>query len=1330
MADAALIVPIFVDGLHLPVGRPVTGPLYDFENLPWASPDGDQNSSTPWIGTEAAREPVEGLDGWLGAGVHLHWALPDAFTHARREGDSAYGFRPVPDRWLVRRRGGGLAERAWLVESNYLWPVEQVWPADNGQVPEDLISYLPTEADHARIEAAGGPGARSAGPAWRYVGRRLNLHDGQRPGDDPANAARYLQALTALGYGEGHFAAYYPSCRSVFGLHDPEVVERVPPGLVYEVFGWFSQAGQDPLQSMPAGADPAAWLAEELGWRCEASAVPGRLLCAARLLGTALDGPMEMDARGLKVAVADTAIESFAALVADKVDGHNKAHVEEFLEAMMVADDLGADAFDFGPRTEAALHARRFRSTMADPIWAVRPIVAGTASEGSDLVGGNLVLPGPEALATGVALSLPDEVALALNLLNDAQRALNEAGHRLQAARRHLHLAWCRSQIARYPPPDAIPTYSDAVAAHDADVVRSWLEDVHLGAVAEGEAEVARATSERDLAHQALDALVRAHNEADRATTDEADPARSRRNEWELVPVEGPRFYVPVPPTLTVMGLRAAASDRHHNDGAGSDDGLLLGHVVEGVFDVSSVPNTPPALSDVLAGFDDGVDAAGHRSDARPHPLFLEWMATIAPLVAGNTVDPTLGRLDPDLVRRHFAFREHDAEFQITSDPVQGQVAPVRGRGFLAWGVQDLMTSRLQSWLERRLRTDAGTAKAMEDTRTLWLINHGAQTRALTDQEEREATLAELEAAVAYVKAQGAFAGDAAVQVALPAWDLLHDEPVLSQDLAGFHESLCMLRPAARLPVDDPLAFEAERAFARDVVRAAVGAENDYVPDVSSAYTPVRSGTLRLQKVQLIDIWGRPTELPLDEVVTTERLRVVDGHMALSPRLGQSARLSLRWLDAVHDEQEMNTHPASSPICGWIVPDTLEGRIHVYDADGVAMGSVDPEGGWRIAPGGAGGAVRPADLPNPHLVKVADWLVRQDPDEIAALVETLETALEFIAPPTSRQQECRAVLMGRPIAVVRARINLELQHPMAQDQSMKTFSRELSAYRQRHVGEIVDALGGEMEQDLSPPDPTHGLEHVSFPIRIGEQRRFNDGVVGYFVEDPEEGGFLGDVLWAPQGGIDHGPDDSIDVFTDEDGAFNVWHTLADPPVLTTVLFDPRGTLHATCGILPAKSVEIPRIQYERAMNAIAVSFLTAPVLTPADQLEIPLPELSGWSWSWLAVERGRWQRLAKDVTITRAELDASFAELPTLWEALHLAGWLQPWPGHGGHARVVPATQRPELPAALQPWLAPLQRVLDTAGRSILPPAVDARFGARVVLREGWLQLTRDPGDP
>ena len=100
--------------------------------------------------------------GVLEAGVHVHWALPDALTHASTSDSHLPWFRGVPDQWLVTRFDPVVADRprsyrAWVVDSidETATPLEQWTPPDR---PAELVHTAPGTLKLARA------GCRAIGP--------------------------------------------------------------------------------------------------------------------------------------------------------------------------------------------------------------------------------------------------------------------------------------------------------------------------------------------------------------------------------------------------------------------------------------------------------------------------------------------------------------------------------------------------------------------------------------------------------------------------------------------------------------------------------------------------------------------------------------------------------------------------------------------------------------------------------------------------------------------------------------------------------------------------------------------------------------------------------------------------------------------------------------------------------------------------------------------------------------------------------------------------------------------------------------------------------------
>ena len=192
------MIPIHLDALYLSRSETATNPVADFRGLPHYDPllNRDVNSDTPWLGESAASAPFENSNMTLQAGVHLHRALPDGLCHGEVDGEIK--MPAVPNRWLIRRRAVDIKEeRIWVVESDYLW-------SPTNQAPSVNIFFQESKSDDSST--------------YRFLGRKLTLEEWQQKRGDKND--KYLDELTAIGYGETTFAAYYPNCMTVFGFHD------------------------------------------------------------------------------------------------------------------------------------------------------------------------------------------------------------------------------------------------------------------------------------------------------------------------------------------------------------------------------------------------------------------------------------------------------------------------------------------------------------------------------------------------------------------------------------------------------------------------------------------------------------------------------------------------------------------------------------------------------------------------------------------------------------------------------------------------------------------------------------------------------------------------------------------------------------------------------------------------------------------------------------------------------------------------------------------------------------------------------------------------------
>ncbi len=500
------------------------------------------------------------------------------------------------------------------------------------------------------------------------------------------------------------------------------------------------------------------------------------------------------------------------------------------------------------------------------------------------------------------------------------------------------------------------------------------------------------------------------------------------------------------------------------------------------------------------------------------------------------------------------------------------------------------------------------------------------------------------------------------------AYGKLSSANVLAQSLGGFNNALLMCQQLPQLPIFDLSAMniainppgnidtpsidtsdEKYKNLARDLA-AAVAGGNTASPVTKTDFLPIRSGLMQISALYLVDTFGQvldvspKTILPCDTLTISRNVtNSVKGKITrdedalsayLAPRVTQPSRLNFRWLAAEPgslnspDEPEMSDHPATTPVCGWLIPNNLDDSLMVYDAEGVALGSILPTAEWEPAPGTVNRVLATA-IPNLHLRQLINYLItfsHQHKSYWSDFLVALDSALENIEPTNFAQHEALALLIGRPIAVVRASLDLQLQGKPALNQKWHAL--------------LSDMYNGQLDSRVS-----NEFSNVNFPVRLGEHKLFNDGLVGYWIED--ENGYKDDKFYSSQAENINDPN----IITHHGTAITQNLTLNDETLKLTMLVDPRGEVHVTSGILPTKQISIPPDQYGSVLKKLSVTFMTAPVLTDHDGIRLNLPQESGYSWSWL-------ERPSAPVWVQTEQIQATENTLKFTPQRL-VGGWLK-----------------------------------------------------------------------
>jgi hypothetical protein len=407
-----------------------------------------------------------------------------------------------------------------------------------------------------------------------------------------------------------------------------------------------------------------------------------------------------------------------------------------------------------------------------------------------------------------------------------------------------------------------------------------------------------------------------------------------------------------------------------------------------------------------------------------------------------------------------------------------------------------------------------------------------------------------------------------------------------------------------------------------------------YAGDGSTVPTPpavappdlvaLRAGFVRLRRLRLVDAFGQALYLagsgpqtPADpaRVVLAEPL-VTPGRADLAafvPRFTSPARLWLRYVDAASDD---DANEERNPLCGFVLPNHLDGALEAFDIDGTNLGTLRPDAtsgvAWEGAPGTAAtvGQQPPATahasmrgmLAGLRRWGVADAGVAEARETaLSALLRVIDSTLWSVDPYGHVGEEHLALLVGHPVALLRARLRIEVDEPIASDT----------------------------------------VAHTPVPVRLGALAHWQDGLFGYFVDDDfttfycadraaadlarkvgPMSGFLQSIADVP----DYYATFANDIGAAPQGQSPVGHPFIAPgdvvwvrpnrEVSLLLLVEPFTTVHATVGLVPRKEIGMRRNWLQASLERLAPTFRFGPLLVDPKTVRMPVANDLHGSWSW------------------------------------------------------------------------------------------------------------------
>ena len=1209
------------------------------------------------------------------------------------------GFPAAPNIWLVQRdvihADGAKSRKRWVVQSDYLFPPGEGAPLGAICFP---IGY--------RVDPDAGDGRLLAEPPFRYMGRVLPEADWHKL-DEPHQVLADMKGhpLTALGFGDPTFASFYPNCRSVFGFTD---IEPANAGDVatYSVTGWYRQAADDICapgildadfaNRIGVSPDPvrepqayAVWrdkgFSATLGWNklLEQDTFPGRSIYVGRQTLDASHGQdRELD---ISVAAGNTATEALSSYLAAAFEGEQDI-VEDRLEALHLLGELDHLSIDTGAKFEESRHARGFEGVAGGTLFRI--VLEDGVKETGDADDDE-----------GYEITLGFDLAHGLSRLNAAQRAVDHAAAQQISRQKRAFADWYKYMLCAYPPQDEGEMFPDA------DEVLFTIQREYFDTAKAHATALTELKSALEIEKAAVAQFLVAAN------------ALRKESTLVLKPSVAPRFWMPNDPVVLLGGPNMTMSVGPPLDAlqvAGAAGDLLRGGIEtleETIDDVlADVGKPKPEAKGQTSPQTDAPTKAraipkaridpetATQKDTTHIPIMMEWEVEVWPHGHSAALSKAAGAgYSRDFLTSQYDLPEQAVDLVGLERRASREIDPsvFQGRSILSHHAKPMLIAQMQAFLDANLepmvRASGGAKLDISDARACldwwqacsvpdrmalrYCMEHAVEQKDRTPEWRvaNDGIIAEWYAMADYADTDAFI--DEILRLRVKVSPDFH---AMAQSLTGFNAALAGQRQTLQMSVNDPLAFmdgaehrSPYQSFAL-AMKTYIDGQNRTAPQPLWEFNPIRSGHMRLSRLVLIDRFGRRREIPRSRINSASVSRTLRngpekaqaGEFVLPPRFTQPVRLNMRWLsngnDAPigHDDEkediEANIHPASSPICGWIVPNTLDSSLSVFDERGKALGYLDLNGEWRAPPGfGALTATASAAealalshpptglIENRHLRRVVQWIEtsRSVPGEdngvvITAFQSALDNALEGVDPSDWAKHKDLALLMGRPIAVVRATLDFELQGLPNLDPGWATFRKKL-------------------QQGHDPVGDSGNIESLEINVRLGEHHQLNDGLLGFWKEWESDPGSL-DLppdFYSPQANADKATilaaDKRIHCSAPDEGdnPFTLKLSLGGPARKVTMLVDPRGTLHATCGVVPTKNIRIPIDQYEDVLSKLEMPFFAAPVLSPIrghdgamDPIEMPVPAMAGYVWNWLEADGAHWTRIAK-VNPSHAEAD-------------------------------------------------------------------------------------------
>jgi hypothetical protein len=1079
--------------------------------------------------------------------------------------DATLAFPEVPNRWLVTRFQPGMTKvdaKSWIIESDVINAAGSVASYLDPKSQNLSSSGVVCKIGNAEVLTA----------SWSDAGTGKDMF------------------LRAIGPGDVTFSAYAPAVENVFSFVDTDAAQ-LPENtlLTYVIAGWYANADFDPLNNpLPqVAAQEFLALMKSLHWDiagvddidkytgpiAKQSVYHGMvhsLVWQTKTMPAGQDTEIPQDvANTVKVAIGNTSVEALTALIG-ATSGDPSIDLT-LLEALQYGV---LDAIDqVGGRTLVAdkMRQARYGTKSGGLSWEI----VASEQQGGALSG--TAPPDLTAYAAGLAT------------LNQQQQALDEKRRELTSLQWTLYARWWKNQ--NYNVLGLGPTYPP----DNMDAIAAALQDQSdlTASIQQLQQEISTAYSSGHVPYPSSATSIASYA----ATTLQLPGSLI------LKAANAPRYWQPRDPVLLVSGVTSAVYDTSMQLQCRTADQLVTGLKINNITVTAAgeasfiplpvananIPGLVAALCQEAYFLDPGnaeniaknlfkgnvqqadvikAVAAGGWADTASFgpapvavtrwkqpwmPLFLEWSIKWFPTCAQKDQNSPW-----TFNRDEWKFDGDDYDWSGTSLN-ESLLVGYSGRTVLSSHAIITFESRLRDFIKKskQPRPDLEKLDALVNAMQSW----GILSQSLSGLHQQFVTRS--------IGQSWPPIGDVAA--------LIQDQYAVSPDPTKGDKDLDYGPvPPTFFPqmggffvIDDIGIID---AFGQSI--SLMPANNNPTGGTSSAFTPIRS-----QQVTPAN-----PNIAVGDYTPAQFIKQAFG-------LVQPAQMEMRWVDAVKDDAEVGLAAGANPVCGWLLPNHLDQSISFYDQGGKLLGELRASSGtdgstWYPAPDSQTPITDPANIPNAHLSKMVTGLMaaqRASSVTLDNFMKVIDETLWLVDPLGGRSDSDMSVLIGRPLAVLRLKLSLDLEGPAYSNQSW------------------ADTLIAD----------DNGVTSTAFALRLGSPAVREDGVIGYFADEKYQ---TFNSVYYPAG-LDQASSYVQEIGGQAANYLSVVPEAADKFV--TLLMDPRGSVHGSTGILPVKEISLPSRFVDPVLKNMEVTFRVGSLLTSLQAVLIPRLSEQHGQWSWI-----------------------------------------------------------------------------------------------------------------